>query len=400
MIYTGRFRGAKVFKKENRQPVFHVAKSDEPKIGKSAVLRRHGLRRLISDIEGGVEKMAVVLEVPENRVTDMLEGNAQIDDGMAMHIEEMLSLSAGWLESQDDVPADVKTRLSQDVIDLIAEKADDAQEGDANLSGGEEDDWIFGETLAEASGREVEQELTEFATAIAVTSQEVANEAAAWADVAAASGDAGVQPVDPRTVRRAEVAAEEKERGLRATQGLLKISESFPGLRAFLVKHADMSEPTASRILSGDYPTKARRRACIESLLGLEAGELEAVSRDTIAKIFEGVATQHPELHQRIRRGRPSKRKAENVPPAAPVFPDGIAAGSAETDAPVIEPKAEQAARSCEYLHGVPAHPPIPAEPSVDDLAEVFLRRFERALEEGKVTDRMAYEMLGMLVYV
>lgn len=447
-MFAQNFNKAKVTNKQARRVPFHVVA--EQKGDRRSIMRRHALRRLITDIEEGMEKMAVVLELPENRVTDMLEGRAPIEDGMAMHIEEMLRLSAGWLESGDEVPESVIERLSGSVDEVIAEKkrqdaAPDELRAILDAPEGEEreiDIWAFD---SDGNEPETNEGTPDFSPQEAFF-EEKAGEAFAAA-VAEAGGyvdpdvdaqalieSAGVVEGDQEGVE--DVVSEERkakdEVGMLWTEGLLKVAEAFPGLRRFMTSELGISDPTATRLLCGKHPMNENRRVSIEMALRLAPRELERIDASTIAKIMEGVAVDYPDLCVRVRRGRPPKGGVVvNEVKAARV--EAVVAAAAEVEksaTEAVEPEApvERTPRASDYMNGVPAHPPLPypqvrvdveqvarerailtaassdlvkaiiEREECDQILKVFLARLDRKITDGEVTPAMAHALLGVLL--
>ncbi len=414
-MFAQKFNKAKIINKQNRKVPFHVV--SEQKGDRRSIMRRHALRRLITDIDEGMEKMAVVLELPESRVSDILEGRAPIDEGMAMHIEEMLRLSAGWLESGDEVPESVIERLSGSVGDVIAEKKRqdaasdelraimDDPEGDER----EIDAWSFD---SDGNEPETNEGAPDFSP------QEAFFEEKAGEAFVAAVTEAGgyVDPsVDPQALiesagvvegaqegKEVVVSEEKKSKddvGMRWAEGLLKISEAFPGLRRFMTRELGISDPTATRLLCGKHPMNENRRVSIEMALRLAPRELERVDASTIARIMEGVARQYPELCVRVRRGRPPKSGVVvdemKVARVEAVVAVAAEAEKSATEAVEAEAPGERAILATASSDLVKA---ILEREECDQILKLFLARLDRKIADGEVTPVMAHALLGVLL--
>ena len=292
------------------------AQPEEPvRVDRKAVIRRQAFKKLIADIQDGVSKIAVVSELPEERVKRLYEGQDVIDAPMAMHLEESIGLPDGWLESDKPIPQDVFSRL------------------DRSLGAHDED-----------------------AFTIDVDGSPEKNQSKDEGDVIEALSQSANNIQDGQNAGGEETMDDDE-----ATMNILQLKDLFPAVHVVLHQKTNLSPASISGILSGSRNLTDTNAELFEGALNLPHGwlrqsmTLEQAEADLVQAVGDLINMPAP------RRGR----RSSNEESVAVAQPKARAAKPAKAAKPV------KAAKPARVLAPMPtfASPAPVAKPVVAEAA-------------------------------
>lgn len=269
---------------------------------RNAVVRRQALRTLVADAKNGTEQIALLCELGEQRVKRLVEGDDILESALAMHIEEMLGLPSGWMESPNQViPEDVLSKIRGEVVE---KKEEDGFE------------------------RFFETETPVPTLSPSISEKEVVQEAS---PIVTTQAELEAQPQEPVQPFQATQTAQP---GLRdradkiAFENVRRLDEAFPNIRQHMKEHTDLSAATVSGALTGKRPLSLRNQMAFEAALGLPENwfdiersveEISHAIRDSIGDLIDQPRPRrgNPLIHlegAKARAARPPKEAGERKP--------------------------------------------------------------------------------------
>lgn len=305
-------------------------------VDRKAVIRRQALRKLAADAAGGVERIAILTELGEQRLRRLVEGEDALEAPLAMHIEEMLGLPSGWMENgEGPVPETVMEKLSS-----AQPPAPDSV-----------DESIY---MAGKSGAQ-----------------------AATSEMASPTAKSELAPED-----KASMSAHQK--GLQAT------AEVFPNIRQFLTENTGMTASTVSGSITGSRGFAERNARLVESALGVPKGwlsrDLNPEERERDLRNSLGAILDQPPP----RRGRQAAAKVSTQEKVV----------SEKRSAPAAPKAAEKSGASDVAPPQPASTAPVEREQSADAvkaMGNALIEMLQARLDTGRLTEQQIAKVMGAL---
>lgn len=349
---------------------------------RNAVVRRQALRTLVADAKNGTEQIALLCELGEQRVKRLVEGDDILESALAMHIEEMLGLPSGWMESANQaIPEEVLAKIRGEVVEKK-----------------EEDSF---EHLIE-SGNSVE--LTAAPTSLNDAHQE-------------AGAILTTQEMDGSTHsdQELEPEPEQAQPGFRdrasniAFENVKRLDEAFPNVRQHMKMRTDLSVATISGALTGSRPLSLRNQLAFETALGLPENwfnversveEITQAIRNAIGDVIDQPRPRrgNPLIHlegAKARAARPPKETVERKPrtPRQPLPAQPIEAVGGNEKRTTVVQEAERAVSSSFAV----TQPHVTAKGSEMLMGKALLEMLTHRLEAGRLDMAQITKIMNVL---